>query len=449
MKTLYITLALLLESIVLFAQAKQHPLIPQSPNAGALGKYGDIDVSLYTGQINPTVNLFNIKFNDFSFPISLNYASSGLKVHETPSSVGMGWSLSGTGVINRQVRSVPDEQNHGFNGLLATASVVKSINDGTYTPTSPYTSLTENQFKIKVGQTDFDGEPDFFNYSFSGYGGKFIFDETQTGSTLKNAVFIPRQAMSVVATFNYTTGGQLFNTANQQGLIEKFVFTDPKGVKYTFDKREGAILDDDAYQFGKNIVSTWYLTKIVTPNGNSLIFNYIQRTIDLPHAQSEYRYLYLTIPSGGGDLDFNAHTTVSESTTTETVLQEIVINNGDWCRVEFVENTADRADWSFSGSSVKPKSLKEVVLKDGDGNIVRKFAFTYATEITNRLVLRSVAEYGVGGTIANEPHQFEYYSESDIPALPTGGSQVITREDNWGYYNANTTGTLLSLTIKL
>ncbi len=443
MKTLYVTLALLLESTVLFAQTKQHPLIPQSPNAGALGKYGDIDVSLYTGQINPTVNLFNIKFNDFSFPISLNYASSGLKVHETPSSVGIGWSLSGTGVINRQVRSVPDEQKHGYNGLQPTASTVQSIINGSYSPSSSYNSLTEDQFKLNVGQTDFDGEPDFFNFSFGGFGGKFIFDETQTGSTVKNAVFIPRQAMSLAATFNYNTTGQLFNAANTQGIIEKFVFTDPKGVKYTFDKREGAILDDDDYQFGKNIVNTWYLTEILTPNGNSLTFNYIQRTIDLPHAQSEYRYLFLTVPVGGGGLDFNPHSVVSQSTTTETVLQEILINNGDWGKVEFVENTANRTDWSFSASGTKPKSLKEVVLKDGAGNIVRKFGFDYDANITNRLLLRSVTEYGKGGTTANEPHRFEYYSEANIPALPTGGSNVITREDNWGYYNNNTSNTLL------
>ncbi|MEY4541315.1 MAG: hypothetical protein RLZZ306_3072 [Bacteroidota bacterium] len=99
--------------------------------------------------------------------------------------------------------------------------------------------------------------------------------------------------------------------------------------------------------------------------------------------------MYLTIPNGGDGLDFNPHNTVSQSTTTETVLQEILINNGDWGKVEFVENTTDRTDWSFSASGTKPKSLKEVVLKDGDGNIVRKFAFTYAEEITNRLLLRS------------------------------------------------------------
>ena len=94
-----------------FAQ-KQHPIVPQSPTAAAAGKYGDIDVSLNTGQINPTVKLFLIKFNDFEFPVDFNYASSGLKVHEIPASTGIGTSLSCIYVLNRQVRSVPDEQIH-------------------------------------------------------------------------------------------------------------------------------------------------------------------------------------------------------------------------------------------------------------------------------------------------------------------------------------------------
>jgi RHS repeat-associated protein len=244
--------------------------------------------------------------------------------------------------------------------------------------------------------------------------------------------------LRIVGHFNYSASGQLFNTFNQSGRIESFDITDGKGIKYTFDKHEGALLADDDYQFGKNIVSTWYLSKIETPNGNTLDFIYIQRTIDQPHAQSEYRYLFeASLPN----LDSNPHVTVSESTTTETVLQEILINGGERGKVEFVEDATDRADWGFSLSGTKPKSLKEVRLKDGQNNLVRKFVFTYDPN-ANRLLLRSVQEYGPTNT-ANEPYTFEYYNESDIPPLPSGGSNVITREDHFGYYNANTTGYLL------
>ena len=95
--------------------------------------------------------------------------------------------------------------------------------------------------------------------------------------------------MRIIANFNYNASGQLFNSQNQQGRIDDFEITDRKGIKYTFAQQEGALLNDVDYQFGKNIVSTSYLTKIETPKGNTLDFNYIQRSIDQLHAQSEYR----------------------------------------------------------------------------------------------------------------------------------------------------------------
>jgi hypothetical protein len=261
MKKIGTTFALLLGFLGAFAQ-KQHPLIPVSSTAAALGKYGDVDVSLYTGQINPSIKLLNIQFNDFTFPVDLSYASSGLKVHEIPASVGMGMSLNGTSAISRQVRSVPDEQKHGYNGLNPTATIIQALNAGSYAPTPAYQTISETNFKRGIGETDYDGEPDLFNFSFQGKGGKFFFDETQNDSPTKLATIIPKQPLRIIAHFNYSATGQLFNGMNQQGRIEDFEITDEKDIKYTFAKQEGALLDDDEYQFGKNIVSTWYLSKI-------------------------------------------------------------------------------------------------------------------------------------------------------------------------------------------
>ena len=421
-----------------FCQTKLNPSLPLSPTAAAIGKYGDIDVSLYTGQINPSSKLFNIQLSDFSFPINLNYASSGLKVQETPSSVGMGWSLSNTGVITRQVRSVPDEQQHGYNGLAPTATIIQSINNGSYLATTAYQSFNETTFKRNIGEVNFDGEPDLFNFSFLGNGGKFFFDETQINSSDKVPVLIPKQPLRISAKFNYNVTGQLFNTQNKQGRIESFIVYDSQGNKYTFDKQEGALINEDDYQYGKNIVSTWYMTKIETPLGNRLDFKYIQRQIDLPHTQSEYQYLF---ESSSANMDMNRHSLVSKSSVTETVLQEISINNGTLGKIEFVEETSDRYDWKFTSSTTKPKALKEISLKDGLGNIVRKFVFNYEPG-KNRLLLRSVQEYGTSGT-GLEPHVFDYYNESQIPNLPSEGSDVISQEDHWGYYNNNTSGKLI------
>ena len=195
--TKYLTTVALAISLNCFGQKQVVPT-PQSPTAAAVGKYGDTDVSLYTGQINPNINLFDIKFNDYSFPIGISYASSGLKVQETPSSVGMGWSLSGMGVINRQIRGVPDEQTHGYNGEYPTANYVQGYNSSNYVP---YLGVTKEKFETGIGELDYDGEPDLFNFSMPGYGGKFFFDETQILNSTKTAIFIPNQALSAKGTF--------------------------------------------------------------------------------------------------------------------------------------------------------------------------------------------------------------------------------------------------------
>ena len=99
-----------------FSQIKAPSIIPPSPNVASLAKYGDIPIGSYTGQANINLPVYEIKYNDFTMPISLSYNYSGLKVEEYPGWVGTGWTLNATGVITRQTRGVPDERSNGFNG---------------------------------------------------------------------------------------------------------------------------------------------------------------------------------------------------------------------------------------------------------------------------------------------------------------------------------------------
>src|SRR4051812_19271228 len=78
--------------------------IPPSPEASALGKYGDIQVSLATGIPNISIPFFDINTNDFSLKLNLSYHASGIKVEEIAPSTGLGWSLNAGGVITRVIR---------------------------------------------------------------------------------------------------------------------------------------------------------------------------------------------------------------------------------------------------------------------------------------------------------------------------------------------------------
>jgi hypothetical protein len=79
-------------SISAFAQAELKKIVPPSPTAAGLAKYGDIPVGYYTGSASISIPLYTVNTGDFSLPISLSYHSSGVKVEEMASWVGLNWS---------------------------------------------------------------------------------------------------------------------------------------------------------------------------------------------------------------------------------------------------------------------------------------------------------------------------------------------------------------------
>ena len=95
-----------------FAQPNQ--VIPPSPNASSLGKYGEIPVGNYTGTPQIGMPIGEAKGKSLSVPISLSYHASGIKVDDIASQVGLGWSLNAGGVITRTIKGLPDESTYGF-----------------------------------------------------------------------------------------------------------------------------------------------------------------------------------------------------------------------------------------------------------------------------------------------------------------------------------------------
>src|SRR5437762_4683891 len=89
-------------------------VIPVSPNAAALGKYGAMPVGTYTGIPEISVPVYEINTGKIRLPISVSYHAGGIKVEEMASWVGLGWSLNAGGSISRQTRGRPDESSNGF-----------------------------------------------------------------------------------------------------------------------------------------------------------------------------------------------------------------------------------------------------------------------------------------------------------------------------------------------
>jgi hypothetical protein len=187
----------------LYVQAQPNRELPSpSPQVAALGKYGDVPVSLFSGLPNISVPIHTVVEGDLSLPISLSYHAGGIKVAEAASWVGLGWALNAGGMITRSIQHVPDEgpltQQFSsppvFSGPEATLQT-GYYRDGYVLPpildmqmyTQPNWWLNIDNAKTHslyhqaaVGAVDC--EPDLFFFNFAGYSGKFYFKVTKNGN---------------------------------------------------------------------------------------------------------------------------------------------------------------------------------------------------------------------------------------------------------------------------
>lgn len=157
-----------------------------SPNAASLGKYADVPVSAHTGIPQISIPIYTIKEGPLSVPVSLNYHAGGIKVWETASWVGTGWSLNAGGVITRTVMGAPDErwtsnvanQSHGYlsDSGYSNHLYYSLASAFPYQPSPGSRGYFANDWKeFSAGRKD--GEPDMFFFNVGGYSGKF-FSET-------------------------------------------------------------------------------------------------------------------------------------------------------------------------------------------------------------------------------------------------------------------------------
>ncbi|MCD8406276.1 hypothetical protein LNI91_12070, partial [Tenacibaculum dicentrarchi] len=78
------------------------------PNVASFLKTKLINVNNYTGNGSVSVPIYVINEGNISIPIQLNYNSTGVKVNETASNVGLNWSLEAGGSITKIIKGIED-----------------------------------------------------------------------------------------------------------------------------------------------------------------------------------------------------------------------------------------------------------------------------------------------------------------------------------------------------
>lgn len=408
-------------------------IFPTSPEAAALGRFGDIPVSNYTGTADISIPLYTITEDGIDIPITLRYQSSGIRVSDEATDVGLGWMLEPGGAIIQVVNGYADGSGADNAYLDPTDySMLKSgsiegaltmgVTDGFAAPGG--TAYNGNIGISNVLNNVVGGafQPDIYQFSFpGGYSGKFYINPlTQQIEQLdKNSQI----------TF------QKYNDGNGNKGWEAITL---KGTQYYFTTAEQSSNGNPTY-----LSYTWKLSKIIFTNHGEIDFSYKPSTwIYYSVSQSRQTgYMFPAyFPSDGGQIT----TTPTQVETLAYTISQIVTPD---LVINF--NIADRTDIPSNADSVMSKINSIDIMSRFSNKKIKSFVFNYdyftgssvgsdenylgtAAQNQTRLKLESVQEIGYnasGDSVYNPPYQF-YYNEKQ--QLPTKSSDAC---DYWGYYN--------------
>ncbi|NML36508.1 hypothetical protein HHL17_04800 [Chitinophaga sp. G-6-1-13] len=412
-------------------------VIPPSPTAAAMAKFGEIPVSYYTGVPNISIPLYEVKNNDLFVPISINYHSSGIKVEEEASWVGLGWSLSCGGAISRAVRGKDDlsPSGRGFPDCYLPTSIDPTTN--LYmTPGSTTQRDYDLQFLHDVLMGEEDPEPDVFTFNFNGHSGKFILNKRSSVNQPIEAVLLSQADIKIEVRYVTASNGYQWTITDESG--NKYYFGTPEvSVSNTGMGEDEWTADMKSLEsVPEEIVSSWYLDKIISPAGAIIQFNYNNLTNGgtkriLSRSQTK---THITSQNVIGGCVFKMNDFMYFSTYSETrdvYLKEVLFPNG-----KIVFNTSNREDIEPARSNAptyaqKLDNVSIYQMADNVSSLYKKYNLSYSyfgfgTYAEKRLRLDSIAESN--GTESRSPYKFDYNSTQ----LPAKDSKS---QDHWGYYN--------------
>ncbi len=444
--------AILLLAIVNVASAQQkiniESLVPPSPNAAELGKYGQIPVGLNTGVPDISFPLYEVNSGSLRVPITLSYHASGNQVNQRATDVGIGWSINAGGQITRSVNGIADDAiGQGawgyFNYVPPSPGTIDGINH--------HDSLSQyiQDYYIPISTTvpgttvwGRDLEPDMFQYSIPGKSGKFIYTKA------RSFMSIPFEPI-LVEKYLDNSNKVCFRITDDNGTIFNF-------SQYTLNKFLSGFPSNCTNL--TSYISTWQLSSIISANlTDTITFEYevakihdeIEqhvKTIGLRLFESQIMPVYCL--GGIQILDAEIDPCSGYGKIRKTIVdydelrvKRINFKNG---YVLFNRNSA-RNDVPAAEVSTN-HALDNIEIYNTNAVLTKKFLFSmeYAAASptttdawkNNRLRLKKFSEINIASPTDKKEYTFEYESTP----LPHFGSYDI---DYWGYSNGQSNTELI------
>ena len=418
-------------------------VVMPAPNAAALGKYGDIPVSYYTGVPNIDIPVTTVQEGPLSLSVGLSYHASGVKVGEMASWVGMGWALNAGGMITRTIQGLPDEVSP--TGYYYTGKSL--VGDG-----GSASAQQTTWSKLAGGQ--YDGEPDLYSFTADDISGKFYVN--------KDGIFVLVPLQDLKITY-----------VDPDARDHGFVITKPDGKRYIFGKlpgtsttvREMTAMSDES----SASVSSWYLVRIESDDKLYQInFAYVAESYAYK-SLATCKYQIASCITGNGTTASSEYFCSTENgydaahhyltaTVTGMRLTKITTNSGTTVVTFRVREDSNgkldvnyaRKDLDAGVTGTKPQPLYAIEVGTGSTTYCSRYELSYDyfedsdTKVSSRteakrLKLTQVQEMACSKEAAytKPPTKFTYNGTvaNGKQFLPQRLSKAI---DHWGFYNGST-----------
>ncbi|OJW55197.1 MAG: hypothetical protein BGO55_03925 [Sphingobacteriales bacterium 50-39] len=401
-----------------------------------LGRFGEVPIGFYTGSADISIPIYTIKEDGIEIPITLHYHSSGVKVEDQATNVGLGWSLEPSWSIIQVVNGHEDHLDHLLDGDTAGYIELKSgplalqdvyygrpeYGSNVWPCMAPYDTSGDHSYTINR-LLQGDGQPDIYIYNFAGYSGKFYVNP-ETGQPVM---------LDKKSSITFTGGFQGWQATTLDGNI------------FYFNVYESS----STYIIGDNTGYTFKLTGIRLANGKFIGFNYADGFYGWYVYREEYHsgYPYSVDPNYGTvpHSDFSKHNVKNLVSITSS---EAIVNFNLDDRLDLP--AAPDSDGIPNNGVLSTKRVKSIdIISTETGKKIKTFIlsqsyFPYcntggsyldttgkSSVLGMRLRLDSVQEIGYatnGSTTSRPPYTFGY----NTTLLPFKTSFA---RDFWGYYN--------------
>jgi YD repeat-containing protein len=407
---------------------------PKPPDAAAMSKFIDIPAGNYTGVGDFSIPLYTINFDGQNIPIELRYSTSGVKVGDIASRVGLGWVLNVGPSLSQQVMG---EYDKSFKKTVLPSNFDIPSNCAEYDPNNPNDPCSIAYYSTGILTNSKDIKPDIFSYSTINSSGQFIMDSSGDFG-------IPRP-------FNMTKINPIIH---QSGYTLGFDIIDDSGYKNNFLARHGVISNFSSCnnQPDEDLgAPNYYLNSITSPNNNKIQYTY-NKIVSYKYISSltEQRLIdkQQSIPiepySGIPKFCRNYSIAFQDQALTQISFNEgnvfIYYNNDS---EGFVENLRQDLYYDNIKSDVY---VTRLVVKNNFNEVIKDFTFQYdyfesienipsilpvPSELHNNLKKRLKLLKVIDNLSLGE-YKFSYYGDENNIKLP---HRLSFSQDFWGVYN--------------